>query len=94
MRFVSLHDSPKISILVSYWLRTVRTGHGPAGDNNPSAVLKSSIFIFSVLVSYLLSVLASAAVVLAEAARKNFDFEKLFVLASRTGSSMKQNPLV
>ena len=79
--------------MVSYWLRTVRTGHGPAGDNNPSAVLKSSIFIFF-RTGFVLSVLASAAFVLAEAARGNFDIEKLFVLASRTGSSMKQNPLV
>ena len=91
-RFVSLHDSPEISVLVSYWLRTVRTGHGPAGDNNPSAVLKSSIFLFRT--GFVLSVLASAAFVLAEAAHENFDFEKLFVLASRTGSSMKQNALV
>ena len=45
-RFVSLHDPPKISVLVSYWFRTVRTGHGPAGDNHPSAVLKSFILFF------------------------------------------------
>ena len=51
-RFVSLHDPPKISVLVSYWFRTVRTGHGPAGDNHLSAVLKSFILCFSVLVSY------------------------------------------
>ena len=50
-------------------------------------------FIF-LRTGFVLSVLASAAFVLAEAAHENFDFEKLFVLASRTGSSMKQNPLV
>ena len=51
-RFVSLRDPQKISVLVSYWFRTVRTGHGPAGDNHPSAVLESFILFFSVLVSY------------------------------------------
>ena len=92
-RFVSLHDPPKISVLVSYWFRTVRTGHGPAGDNHPSAVLKSFILFFF-RTGFVLSVLASAAFVLAEAVHKILAFEKPFVLASRTGSSLKQNALV
>ena len=91
-RFVSLHDPPKISVLVSYWFRTVRTGHGPAGDNHPSAVLKSFILFFRA--GFVLFVLASAVSVLAGAAREIFACEKCFVLASRTGCSMKRKALV
>ena len=70
----------------SYWPRPSRR------QQSKRSFEKFHVYVFRT--GFVLSVLASAALVLAEAARNNFDFEKLFILASHTASSMKQNPLV